>query len=467
MKRCITNIFTLLLLLSFIGCSKTFTDLVPYNSLPANGAMSTQTDMQNAVNGMYASMRNAGLYGRSVPFINDLMADNVMLSTNNSGRYLLHNTYTVNIQDTYAGNMWQRAYFTILSANNIINATIAASPTVDQYRGEAYSVRALVYWQLLQSFATHYSVNPAAPGVPITLQYDPAIRPARNTVAEVYSLIVNDLKAAEGLMTQTRNSSFTSLHFAKGLLAKVYLHMGDTENALLKAQEVITGGGFSLAAADDLNGYWASPNPVTNKLETIFEITNDAVNNTGWDALASMYHQAGYGDGVANPDLYALYSNTDARKGLILEGTRGGVPALFVNKYQNYTNAANKDNVKILRFADVLLVAAEAAAREDETALAQQYLNQLVTERDPAFAGYTSTGAQLLEDIITERRKELAFEGDRLADLNRLKQPIVRAATGYAPGTALITATDARRILPIPQAEMDANPQIEQNEAYK
>lgn len=467
MKRCITAFFTLLLVQHFIGCSKTFTDLTPYNSLPANMALRTETDMATAVNGMYASMRNAGLFGRSIPFINDLMADNVMLSTNNSGRYLLHNTYTVNVQDTYAAGIWQRGYFTILAANNIINAELGSSPAVDQYRGEAYSVRALVYWYLLQSFAPAYSQNPAAPGVPITLSYDPAIRPARSTVAEVYNLIVQDLKTADGLMTQNRNSSYATRFFAKGLLAKVYLHMGDYPNALLLAQDVINNGGYSLAPADGLNAYWANPNPVTNKQETLFEITNDAVNNTGWDALASMYNQSGYGDGVANPDLYALYSGTDARKGLILEGTRGGVPALFVNKYQNYTNAANKDNVKLLRFADVLLIAAEAAAREDETELAQGYLNRLMAERDPDFAGYTSTGAQLLEDIITERRKELAFEGDRLPDLNRLQQAIDRSATGYAPGTSLISATDPRRILPIPQAETDANPQIEQNEAYK
>jgi hypothetical protein len=450
-----------------VGCSKSFSDLKPYNSLPADEAIKSESDLTNAVNGMYASMRNAGLFGRSIPFINDLMADNVLLSTNNSSRYLLQNTYTVNVQDSYSNDMWARGYFTILSANNIINAELPASATVDQFKGEAYAMRALVYWNLVMSFATHYSVNPSAPGVPISLEYDPTIRPARNTVQEVYALVVDDLKKAADMMTVNKNSSYATKWFAKAMLARVYLHMGDYPNAFTTAKDVIDNGGFTLADASSLNSYWSGANPVTNKLETIFEITNDAVNNTGWDALASMYDQSGYGDGIVNPELYALYSETDARKGLIKPGTRGGVSVFFVNKYQNYTNASNKDEVKILRYAEVLLTAAEAAARNNQDVVAQGYLNQLVTRRDPSFAGYSSTGAALINDIILERRKELAFEGDRLGDLNRLKQPVVRTGAGYAPNTQLIAADDLRRMLPIPQAETDANPQIEQNDAYK
>jgi hypothetical protein len=303
--------------------------------------------------------------------------------------------------------------------------------------------------------------------VPISLTYAPTEKLGRNSVQEVYAQIVSDLKTAAGLMTVNKNSSYAGKYFAVGLLAKVYLHMGDYPNALIQAKDVIDNGGFTLANATSLASYWSNPVPVANKLETIFEITNDAVNNIGWDALASMYDQSGYGDALANPELYAMYTETDARKQLIRTGMRGGVAALFVNKYSNYTNASNKDNVKLLRFADVLLVGAEAATRTNDEPLALTWLNQVAMERDPSFAGYSSSGSMLIDDIVSERRKELAFEGDRLDDLNRLKFDIVRSASGYAPGTQLIAATDGRRILPIPQAEVDANPLVEQNEAYK
>jgi hypothetical protein len=467
MKRYTICGWALILSCIFTACSKDFTDLKPYNSLPVTSALLSESDIANAANGMYASMRSANSYGRSVPLINDLLADNVYLSTNNSGRYLLYNTYTVNIQDTYAAGIWSRCYFTILTANNIIDAETAGSAAVDQYKGEAYAIRALNYWTLVKAFGEPYSVNKEGRGVPISLTYAPTEKLARNTVAEVYTQIVSDLTEAIRLMAANKNSSYATKYFAIALLAKVYLHMGDYPKALEQAKNVIDNGGYSLAAASALASYWNNPNPVTNKQETLFEITNDAVNNSGWDALASMYDQSGYGDALANPELYALYSATDARKGLIKTGTRGGVAALFVNKYSNYTNAANKDNIKILRFADVLLIGAEAAARSSNEPLARTYLNRVAQQRDPSFAGFSSTGAALITDIITERRKELAFEGDRLDDLNRLKLDIVRSYSGYPPTTKLIAGTDGRRILPVPQAEVDANPLIEQNDAYK
>ena len=467
MKRLMISGWILLVSVFFTSCTEDFTDLAPYNSLPVTEALLSEGDLANAANGMYASMRNAGLYGRSVPFINDLLADNVLLSTNNSGRYLLYNTYTVNISDTYAAGVWSRGYYTILTANNIINSTVPSSPVADQYKGEAYAVRGMTYFTLVKSFAKAYSVDPQSAGVPLSLSYSPTEKLARSTVQQVYTQIVADLKEAMRLMTLNKNSSYAGKYFATGLLAKVYLHMGDYPNALIQAKDVINNGGFTLAAPAALTAYWNNPAPVANKLETMFEVTNDAVNNIGFDALASMYDQSGYGDGVANSQLYALYSTTDARRALIRTGMRGGVAAWFVNKYTNYANAANKDDIKLLRFADVLLVGAEAAARTNDEPLARTYLNRLAQQRDPSFAGFSSAGATLISDIITERRKELAFEGDRLDDLNRLKLDIVRTATGYAPNTQLITAADGRRILPIPQAEVDANPLVQQNDAYK
>ncbi|MEK7199257.1 MAG: RagB/SusD family nutrient uptake outer membrane protein, partial [Bacteroidota bacterium] len=89
-----------------------------------------------------------------------------------------------------------------------------------------------------------------------------------------------------------------------------------------------------------------------------------------------------------------------------------------------------------------------------------------VTSRRGATA-IASTGTQLFEDIITERRKELAFEGDRFHDLQRLKRDIVRS-TNYPASSRTIPYSVFRRLFPIPQAEVDANPNIkpQQNAGY-
>jgi hypothetical protein len=134
--------------------------------------------------------------------------------------------------------------------------------------------------------------------------------------------------------------------------------------------------------------------------------------------------------------------------------------------YSNTNNASDKDDTKVLRLSDVYLIAAEASYWTNNETDARTYLNYVVTRRVPGFTGYTSTGATLLNDILNERRKELAFEGDRLHTLNRLKLPIQRG-TDFPVAVRTIAYWDYRRILAIPLEEIQANPAIGQNEGYK
>jgi hypothetical protein len=100
---------------------------------------------------------------------------------------------------------------------------------------------------------------------------------------------------------------------------------------------------------------------------------------------------------------------------------------------------------------------------------ARSYLNDFVAQRDPSFAGYSSTGAALLNDIVTERRKELAFEGDRFYDLNRLKMAVDRASNpGAIPAPLTIAYPEDKRLAPIPLNEIQVNPNIagQQNPGY-
>jgi starch-binding outer membrane protein, SusD/RagB family len=193
------------------------------------------------------------------------------------------------------------------------------------------------------------------------------------------------------------------------------------------------------------------------------------VGNAGNDALSYFYDQAGYGDALAANNLYNLYPATDIRKSLILtfSPTRGNVRV--VNKYPNSTQP-EKDEVKIVRLSEVYLIAAEAAYNLSNEPVARQYLNDVATRRDPTFMGYVSIGAALLNDILLERRKELAFEGHRYWDLarNNLNVTRVNTAGNYTGVPLTISTTNFRRILPIPQTEIDANPNIrnQQNPGY-
>lgn len=467
MKKIFNKSIIFILLVSvFASCKKDFLTLTPYTSLSPAQALGTEADLKVALNGAYAGLRNTDLFGRTVPVAGDEYADNAYVSVKNSGRYIQFNTYAITVADGNVGGFWTAAYNTILRANNIINSSLTGTANISQYKGEAYAIRALCYFYLVRYFAKPYTDDPNALGVPIILTYDINQKAARNTVGEVYTQILSDLDKAYANMTQFSSSGQFSKYAARALQAKVYLYKGDNANAKTAALDVINNSGFTTINTTNWATYWGSGAVRTDKLETLFEVSADNLNNNGFDALTNIYNQAGYGDLLCSNDLYALYSLTDVRLTAgYTTGTRGGVAAIFVQKYKNPNGSADPDDTKIMRLSDVYLIAAEASLPADETS-ARTYLNYVVTRRDPAFTGYISTGAQLLSDIITERRKELAFEGDRYGDMNRLKKDISRNAANYPPTALSLPYSDFRRLFPIPQAELDPNPNMKQNSGY-
>ncbi|HWC53160.1 MAG TPA: RagB/SusD family nutrient uptake outer membrane protein [Chitinophagaceae bacterium] len=480
------KIFVLSIIVATVttSCKKSFYDLVPYDGSPANGNIASDADLNVLANGMYAGLRSVNLYGRTLPVKGDLAADNVYLKNGNSGRYLPFRDFNETTADASAGGVWNAAYSSIKDANLIINCTLPSSPVVDELKGEAYAVRALMHFELVRNFATPFTVDQNAAGIPIVTAYNQSALPARNTVKEVYDQIIADLNQAYSLISLNQgqsitinttsfvremNSEFISKYAAKGLLAKVYMTMGDWNNAKAAAMDVITNSGFSLVDAGDYTGYWANPAGRTDRTETLFEVSSDAASNLSSNQLSAFYQQPpiGYGDLWITDDLYNQYSATDVRKDVILIGNSGGNTVYFNNKYSNTANPADKDDTKVLRYADVVLILAEAYANLNDDANAKIYLNDVAEARDPSFTGFTSTGAQLKADIINERRKELAFEGDRYWDLMRLNQPITNHLKTQNPYQALPIATnDIHRIFPIPQAEVDVNPNIAQNAGY-
>lgn len=479
-----------LLLLSFgmlllISCKKDFFDLKPSDALPVGGSIRTDADLNTITNGMYAGLRNVDLYGRTLPIKGDLAADNLYLKTNNSGRYLIFRDFNQTVANAEAAGVWNAAYDVIKRANLVIGAELAESPIVNQLKGEAYAVRALMHFELLRNFAMPYTVDANGLGVPIVTAYNQDARPARNTTREVYTQIISDLNSAFDLMTlnqgddmvisssnttRTVSSAYFSKYAAKALLARVYQHMGDWAGARDAALEVVNNSGFSLVEAADYEEYWANPASTTDRLETLFEVSSDAASNLSSNSLSNFYSLEGYGDAWVTDELYNLYSNNDVRKEVILTSTTGSRPVYLVNKYSNTANPADKDDTKVLRYADVLLILAEAYANLGDDANARNWLNEVVTNRIAGFGGYTSSGAQLLADIIKERRLEFAFEGYRYWDLLRLNLPITNHTKSQNPlVTTPIAANNPYRIFPIPQQEIDVNENIrsQQNPGYQ
>ena len=448
-------IVTTVLFLSLASCEKSFLELKPPTSLTPEFALATEADLQVALRGAYSGLKSTALYGRSLMVLGDMMADNTYQSALNTNRYTNFNLYNYLVTDGDVAGLWNASYTVILRANNIINSPIADNANIQQIKGEAYAIRALAYFNLVRYFGSPYTADPSKLGVPIITTYQADLKPERAKIADVYTLINKDLTQAYTLMTKFTNSSQFSKYSAKALQAKVYLAMGDKTNAKTAALDVITNSGFTAISSAAHTGYWAGVAPRTDKVETLLEISFDAVANNAFDALSYIYLQSGnYGDMLCSSELYDLFETADIRKSLYATGIRGGLASVFVNKYGSFTG--DHSDTKVIRMSEMYLIAAEASYPSN-TADALKYVNE-VTSRRGATA-IASSGSALLEAIITERRKELAFEGERYLDMQRLQRNIVRSKN-YPAAALSIDFTNYRRIMPIPQGELDANPSI-------
>ncbi len=486
-----SGMFALVVVAIGVGsCGKSFIDQKPYNASVVSDAIKNEADMNTAINGMYASMRATDFYGRTYAVKGDLMGPDCFLSSQNSGRYTQFNTYTIANTDGYASGIWLNSYACIKNANIIINSGLAiTNDNISQLLSEAYAARAMVHFDLIRNFAKPFSDNPEGPGVPILLTFDQTGKPSRSTIKQVYTQVIADLTKAISLgkynagdvmtfsstgQSRSVNSSFIGKYAIKALLARVYQNMGDWTNALSTSLDVINNSGFTLVPSNGVVSYWKGTDPRTDKVETMFEVTSDQNNSVGDGPLSAIYvskpNGGSYGDILATKEMYDSYTASDTRKSLISPQARSGQIGIAYYCYKYPPNDGKSyDDVKILRLSEQYLIAAEAYYNTGDVVNANKYLNLLAQKRDPS-ALYVSVGSQVLEDILTERRKEFLYEGYRFFDMYRLKRSFIKPqaqdGTNAIVQTITVTASTLNMIFPIPQDEILVNPNITQNTGY-
>src|SRR6185437_11551367 len=150
------------------SCSKNFVNKSPYSSTTLSEALGSVSQLQTALNGAYAQMRTVALYGRDMPVIGDLQADNTFVEVDNSGRYLNQFKYTFTNADGVVEGDWNAAYQGIQEANQVIDAEVTGAEAI---KAQAYALRGLLYFKLVNMYARPYTDNPNALGVPLILHY--------------------------------------------------------------------------------------------------------------------------------------------------------------------------------------------------------------------------------------------------------------------------------------------------------
>lgn len=444
--------------------------------------LSTYKGLDNATGGVYDELCSYGWYGSQFVITADMKGGNAKRGSVISGRYT--DEYLWNNTPSSTSALWATAYSTIAKANNVMavidggfTETGVEQADLDLLKGECLFMRGLAYFDLARMYCQPYSAGEANLGVPVVLVTENGY-PARNTVGETYDRVITDLEAALALLPVVNprgdDAAYATKTAAQALLAKVNLYMENWQEAADYATDVIGTAGLTLfSAADyttwDNDGYWGSGGPGA---EIIFQVDGSEGNSyhPWWDAISYMMDPGGYGDCAASLDVLDLYEDGDVRTDLFLQ------PALYPGEYWSlkYPGRLGRTphrefNVAVLRLAEMYLIRAEAilngATVSGVTALVDY--NAIRTNR-----GLTAATAVTLNDIYAERRRELCFEGNELFDLARTQRSLVRNDyTGLsnkdipfaAGGTALVNYKWA---MPIPQAEIDANVNCEQNPGY-
>ncbi len=436
MKKIIFLIIFALLIM--ISCKKEFIELEPISSVSVNVLYKTDKDFQDAVIGAYSKLRNQ--YNDFWMF-GDVASDDSWkeVSRNQSSYYI--DVFTMDPNDPLLKSTWNNYYDLIARVNNILAKIEPTDPAVvtnkERHKAEAKFLRAFAYFDLVRIFGD-------VPMITKPINIAEGYSTGRTNIETIYDeVIIKDLLEAE----ENLPVKYTGVDVGratkgavKSLLANVYLTRKDFAKAETKLQEITTLGYSLLANYNDLFDY----SKEEHHSEYIFDIEySEALGGLGSGftnkfaplsaPYASFYKITGGGGEENNPtmDLYNAFEPTDLRRDVTVNATGGFIDATgkFVKFLQASTTTRkyltpvivsqdSKANWKVYRYADVLLMYAEALNENGKTTQALTYLNQVRTRA--GLTGYTGlTQADTRDKIYLERRLELGMEGHRWFDLVR------------------------------------------------
>lgn len=529
MKKIIFGLFMLPLLFS---CKKVL-ETAPYNSLTDASAFSTAAKCQLVLNGVYdaaqgdfyvtGTTENRGYpFGAASICQGDARGEDVV-----NVQAFLQVTYQATYNSSAANciAMWKGLYELINKANIGIAGFRTASggvltPAVaSQYEAECRFLRAMSHHELLIHWARPYLDGGAGVQVGIPYRETPItsstavagiLSSPRMRVDSVYKKILDDLDYAEAnLPAASGGISYRATKAAAiALKMRIKSHMGDWPAVILEGNKLIPAtvtpatptatispiGAYALTASPD------GPFANNNSLESIFSIKNDALDapstNGALSRLLGSATLTGRGLVSISPIIYnnpGWLCDDKRRTLLTVSGANSaGTQSYFTTKYRDY--ATYGDYAPMIRYAEVLLIQAEAEARNASgvSSRAVDLLN-VVRNRSlniPGTQAYTVASftdkVALVKAILLERRIEFLCEGKRWSDISRLANDanyttggipakavngaaglaIYSCGTGYTPGQAAIPYSDFRFLWPIPASEILQNPIVAQNPNY-
>ncbi|UOU97114.1 RagB/SusD family nutrient uptake outer membrane protein [Chryseobacterium daecheongense] len=472
MKKIFLSITLLVLVTS---CKDDYLDIKQEGVVEASAFFQTQEDAIQATSAIYSFLRSWENSAFPYQYVFGVPADDVIKGSNPGDASFInvYDNFTYTQSDGGVEGYWIGQWQAVNRCNQVITnvPNIEMDTTLkNRLIAEAKMLRAYFYFNLVRIYG----------GVPIYDGLQANYNIPRNSINEVYDFIISDLTAAAAVLPQTYPASDlgrVTKGGALGLLSKVYLYKKDWQKAYDTSNQVISMG-YSLDP--DFNHLFRPAGEFGT--ESIFEVNCQCSSQYGGSQYAEVQgvrNQFGWGFFTPSQALENAFEAGDIRKELTIlrngettpEGDliQKGDP-LSVDTYNqkvyvpkalnnNACGYGSIQNIRILRFAEILLINAEAANELGNTATAITNLNKVRTRAQLANTTAT-TQAALRTAIWNERRVELALEGDRFVDLVRTGQAAtVLASYGFTPGK--------NELFPIPLNSINqSNGVLTQNPGY-
>ena len=518
MKKYISVILLIIVVVVSAGCSKDFLETSPTDAVSPSDALSTPENMMLVLNGIHRTMYSQAPFadfslageGYIMPMLEFTASDAIHTADGNGwfrdARQWLDHTNPTTGEIEW---IWYHYYHIIGNVNQIINAAegMPEDEILSNVLGQAKAYRAYAHFRLVSVFAKNYGIgNPATDlGIPImTVTEAPYEGMPRATVAEVYMQIMADLNQAIahfGTASSRADNSHLSLEVAQGLAARVALTMENWTDAAAFANaarqgyglmseteyksgfnsftgtEVMWGGNILMDQTTYYRAYFyyigtnfngsqnrGNPKMINHALYGQISATDyrrdmwlETAPNTfiGWEAdpnyASSAAFEAAYDQIILDYEMTSSF-NTAPYMSVKFRNSNGG--------------SIDPDDLFYMRVSEMYLIEAEALAQDGQDAAAALVLFDLVSERDPGYVLSTNTGAALMDEIKIQRRIELWGEGHRFLDMLRWDEELDRSTSGADAGLYAAGMYQARPSLnvnwvwQIPQAEIDANPNI-------
>lgn len=362
-----------------------------------------------------------------------------------------------------ATNVWIAYYNCIASTDVLLQrmGSVRASTQAETaeraaIEAEGKTLKALCYFDLLRLFASPYSGAGDDDGVVVKTATGVETLP-RSSKREVVEQIRGLLDDAVAAGSQPERNGWLSARSARLLLADVDLYAGDYAAARENAQAVVDECDPAYVSSSNYSRLWAADSWAGR----IFAF------NTSSSFMSEIQYSATEGDYFAiNPAF--TFADGDARaEWTILERDVAGTMRRLMGKY----NKMNKESVTIsyicrLRWAHAYFIAAEAQARQGDTAGALSTLNTYLAAVGAETLASTGTADEVAAAIVAEKRKEFVGEGQNYFDIKRTGSSLERLNTWGAGTRSTIAAGDYRRTFPIPASEYRYNELVTQNEGW-